>query len=125
MRNKTVLFILQNLEGGGAEKVFVHIANGFASNGIDVEILLGENTGDYFNFLDSRIKISILNARTFVDYNYKLSSFFRRKCYTFVFTASDYISAASVIAKFIIGADFEIIVTLHYYLPYQLSILPH
>lgn len=124
MENKSVLFILQNLEGGGAEKVFVHIANGFSLNGFDVEILLGENSGDYFHLLDPLVKISILNAKTFVDYIYKLPSFFRRNTYSYVFTASDYISAATIIAKFILKSDFQSIVTLHYHLPYELSVLP-
>lgn len=124
MGNKSVLFILQNLEGGGAEKVFVHIANGFSLNGIDVEILLGENSGDYFHLLQPQIKITILNAKTFFDYNYKLPSLFKKNNYAYVFTASDYISAATIIAKFIVKAHFQSIVTLHYHLPYQLSVLP-
>ena len=123
MKHKKVLFILQNLEGGGAEKVFVHIANGFASNGFDVEILLGENTGDYFTFLNADIKISFLKARTFVDYLVKLPVFFKDKSYSSVFTASDYISAATIMAKRIVRGRFQTIVTLHYHLPYQLSVL--
>ncbi len=124
MKNKSVLFIIEDLCEGGAEKVFVHIANGFSKNGYDVEILLGKNQGDFFNLLNPEIKISILNAWTFFDLNYKLPFFFRKNFYTYVFTASDYISAATIIAKFITKSQFQTIVTLHYDLPFQLSILP-
>ena len=122
--NKSVLFIIEDLCEGGAEKVFIHIANGFSNNGFEVEILLGRNKGDFFSLLNPKIKLSVLNARSFFDLNCKLPLFFLKTAYTHVFTASDYISAATVIAKFLTNAHFETIVTLHYDLPYQLSILP-
>ena len=124
MINKSVLFIIEDLCEGGAEKVFVHIANGFSKSGFNVEILLGKNKGDFFDLLDPEIKVSVLNAWTFFGLNYKLPIFFRKNSYTYVFTASDYISAATIIAKFITRAQFQTIVTLHYDLPFQLSILP-
>ena len=60
MNQKKVLFILNDLEGGGAEKVFVHIANGFKSYGLEVEILLAENKWVFFNLVSSEIPIHIL-----------------------------------------------------------------
>ena len=52
-----VLFILDNLEGGGAERVFVNIANGFVENNITVEMLLGKKQGIYQSILHPNIKI--------------------------------------------------------------------
>lgn len=40
-----ILFILNDLEGCGAERVFVNIANGFAANDLAVSFLLGIKTG--------------------------------------------------------------------------------
>ena len=64
--NKTkVLFILNDLGGGGAEKVFVNIANGFQSQGLEAELLLAENQGVYFDLVDPAIPLHILEQNLF------------------------------------------------------------
>ena len=124
MNQIKVLFILNDLGGGGAEKVFVHIANGFRSNGLAVEILLAENKGVFFNLVSPEIPIHILGTKTFLGLVKKLPAFFERKHFTHVFVAFDYISAATIISNRILKDKFITVATLHYYLPYQLSILP-
>ena len=124
MNQVKVLFILNDLGGGGAEKVFVHLANGFKSNGLAVEILLAENKGVFFNLVSSEIPIHILGTKSFFGLIKKLPAFFKDKSYTHVFVASDYISAATIISNTILRQKFITVVTLHYYLPYQLAVLP-
>ena len=41
MQEKKILLVIQNLGGGGAEKVFVHLANGFVAEGHEMWLLLG------------------------------------------------------------------------------------
>ena len=48
---KKVLLILEDLSGGGAERVFVNIANVFLANNIEVEFLLGKKTNIYNLFI--------------------------------------------------------------------------
>ena len=123
--NKTkVLFILNDLGGGGAEKVFVHIANGFESKGLATEMLLAENRGVYFDIVSPTIPLHILGAKSFLDILRKLPTFLKGKNYTHVFTAFDYISAATIITNKRLKQKLVTIATLHYNLPYQLSILP-
>jgi hypothetical protein len=50
---KKILFILDNLDGGGAERVFVNIANGFVENNISVEFLTGKKAGTYLGHIKS------------------------------------------------------------------------
>ena len=124
MNTKKILFILNDLTGGGAERVFVNIANNFTEQGIGTEILLGRQEGVYLDILDPAIAIYELRASNFYQYFRKLRRFLRDNNYTHIFTASNYISAATILAKKKLKFPAKIIATLHYDLPYQLSILP-
>lgn len=124
MSHKSVLFILNSLAGGGAEKVIVNIANGFKEAGIEVTMLLARKEGVYFDILHPQIEVSIIGTSSFLGLLKRLPAFLKSKQYTHVFTASDYISAATVLSKKRVRGDFKIIATLHYHLLYELSSLP-
>jgi len=124
MKNKKVLIILNDLSGGGAERIFVNIANDFTDTGLETELLLGKKQGVYFDALKGKIPVHELKAVSLFQYVKRLPAFLKNTDYTHIFTASDYISVATVIAKKKIKLPAKIIATLHYNLPYQLSILP-
>lgn len=109
-----VLFILDNLEGGGAERVFVNIANGFVTNNISVEILLGKKTGIFLGILNPSIKILEVGSNNFFAYLKSFPAIFKKHSYTHIFTAGHYISAAAVIVKKRYGIHAKIYQTHHY-----------
>ncbi|HKB43999.1 MAG TPA: glycosyltransferase [Chitinophagaceae bacterium] len=124
MKGKKVLIILNDLIGGGIQRIFVNIANDFAEAGLETELLLGKKYGVYFDMLKPGIPVHELNAVNLFQYIRKLPAFLKDKDYTHIFTASDYISVATVLAKKKLKFPAKIIATLHYNLPYQLSIIP-
>ena len=123
MAQKKVLIILDDLSGGGAERIFVNIANDFKAQGIETEFLLGKKRGVYFDILQKDIPVHELNANNFYQYLKKMPAFLKNRSYTHIFTATHYVSAAAVLAKRRLRLPVKIIATLHYNLPYQLSIL--
>ena len=114
---KKVLFILENLEGGGAERVFVNIANGFVENNIMVEMLLGKKKGFYLQHLHPSINIIETGSNNFFQYLKSFTSIFKKNRYSHIFTASHYISAAAILVKKWSGADAKIYQTHHYSYP--------
>lgn len=114
---KKVLFILNDLRGGGAERVFVNIANGFFQNDIPVAFLVGEKEGVYIDLLNPAIPITETGSSTFYRYLKTFPAIFKKQQYTHIFTASDYASAAAILTKKIIGISAKIVVTHHYNLP--------
>ncbi len=114
---KKVLFIINDLGGGGAERVFVNIANGFRENGFDVEILLGKKTGVYLTLVHPDMGIAEIGGTSFYKYLVALPAIFKKKQYSHIFTASDYISAAAIIAKKVTSVSSKIYVTHHCSLP--------
>lgn len=109
-----ILFILDDLSGGGAERVFVNIANGFADTNITVEFLLGEKKGVYLNQLNSAIPINEVGGKTLFKYLTAFPRILRQNNYTHIFTASHYASSAAIIAKKITRKPAKIYLTHHY-----------
>ncbi len=124
MNKKKVLFILQDFSGGGAERVFINIANGYYELGHHVTFILGQKSGVYFDAINKNIEIQDIKARTIFSYIQRLIAVFKKTDYTHIFTASDNISIAAVIAKKIAFNKSCLICTLHYNLPFILSTLP-
>ena len=124
MTNKKILFILQNFEGGGAERVFINIANGFFEAGHEVSFLLGEKKGVYFDLVHPTIQVRELKALSLFSYLRKLPAALKKGKYSHIFTASDNISIATIISRRITRIKPVVICTLHYNLNFMLSLLP-
>lgn len=112
-----ILFILNDLGGGGAERVFVNLANGFANNNISVQFLVGKKQGVYLDLLNKLIPVGEVGGMSFYKYLRVLPNTFKKNKYSHVFTASDYASAAAILAKKISGTSAKIYLTHHYNLP--------
>ena len=124
MNNHKILFILNDLGGGGAERVFINIANGFVKKRISVEIMVGRVNVKYPSLLDKKVPITVTGCKNLIDILWKLPGYIKGKDYTHIFTASDTYSIASVIFKNVLNLKYKAISTLHYDLPHQISILP-
>ena len=62
MSNINKIFIyLPNLNGGGAEKVYINLANQWTIQGIKVTFILNKQTGPYLKKISNKIKIINLN----------------------------------------------------------------
>jgi glycosyltransferase involved in cell wall biosynthesis len=121
---RKVLFILDNLEGGGAERVFANIANGFVENNIVVEFLLGQKKGVYLKILNPSIPVIEVGGTSFASYLGSFPRIFRKNNYTHIFTASHYTGAAAIISKKITRIPGKIYLTHHYAHP-QVRQLKH
>ncbi len=112
-----VLLVIHNLESGGAERVFVNIANGLHRAGVRVELLLGKREGVYFDLLSKDVLVRELGATTFAEYLRKLPAALKREHYTHVLVAGDLLSVAMIFAQKISRTSFELVLTHHYASP--------
>lgn len=60
---KKILICLPNLNGGGAERVCVNIANKLSEEGNDVTLVISQQSGVYFNQVSEEIPILCLNCK--------------------------------------------------------------
>ncbi len=119
---KKVLFILDDLGGGGAERVFVNIANGFVANNIAVEFLVGKKRGDYLNILNPAIPITDAGGVSLLKYLKVFPRIFKKNNYTHIFTATHYTGLAAIVTKKITRNTAKVYLTHHYSLPASRSI---
>lgn len=57
-----IIFVLPSLRGGGAERVFVQLANKFANNDFEVSLILLEETGPLAEILDNKVSVKSINV---------------------------------------------------------------
>lgn len=67
MGNKTgvrdrIAIFLPSLRGGGAERVMVTLANGFAERGYSVDLVLASAEGPYLGRVDDSVRVVDLKA---------------------------------------------------------------
>lgn len=61
---RTVMLVIRNLEVGGAERVFIRLANYLARRGIPTHIVCLNNGGPLSDSLDSDVKLHVLGAES-------------------------------------------------------------
>ena len=75
--NKKIYILLPNLEGGGAEKLSVNLANYWESLGYNIKILLLENKGVLKEQLSQNIKIVDLKSKKIRNLFFQLPKFLK------------------------------------------------
>lgn len=65
-----ILFLSNNLSGGGAERVLVNLANQMADNGHDISVRVLTNTGDNKKSLSPKVKYEFVFKKSFKGLNY-------------------------------------------------------
>ena len=121
---KSVLFSIQDLEGGGAERVVVNLSNYFVENGYKVTILLARRQGVYFHLLHPEIQIDELKANRFLGYLLKGFFYFKNKKFDYVFTSNHLDTSSMILLKHFVMKNAKIIATLHCDLPKYFESLP-
>lgn len=118
---KRVLFVLPNLAGGGAERLFVNIANGFQGNGIETELLPGKKEVVYFDILHPAIPVHDLGTNSFSGYMKKLPFFLKKNEYSHIFTISYYLNVSLFIVKKLYNLTPLIVLNQQYFNPFSTS----
>ncbi len=104
-----IAFVLNNLSGGGAERVAVNVANTLASMGHDVTLILNFKRGPYLADVTPEVKILELGQRMLRALP-KLIMTLRRARFEAVLTVLDQPSIACLLVKPFIGPTKVIVV---------------
>lgn len=95
--NPTVSFFLPALEGGGAERAMLHVAQGLAAQGLAVDLVLAEAKGAYLSKVPDSIRIVDLQAQfpVLVSKTLALHRYLRQQQPKVLFSALDILSSAT------------------------------
>lgn len=67
---KKIVFLIQNFEGGGAERVILNILNNIDYNLFDIEVLLLENRGIYLKKIKKNKNLKIITFENKFEFRY-------------------------------------------------------
>jgi glycosyltransferase involved in cell wall biosynthesis len=97
LNRPTISFFLPALDGGGAERAMLHIAQGFAAQGMQVDLVLAEARGAYLNQVPPSIRIVDLQAQfpVLLSKTLALHRYLRQKQPKVLFSALDILSSAT------------------------------
>ena len=94
-----IAFIIPSFEGGGAERVMINLANGFASKGIEVYLAVLNHHGVYQKEVSDNIQIIDINSnRAIFSFN-AINSFINKKTPQIVYSTIGHINILLLIIK--------------------------
>ena len=104
---------LPSLSGGGAERVTLNLAQGFADKGYDVDLVLAQAKGPYLTAVTEPIQIVDLKASRALSSLPALTRYLQRAKPVALLSALDYANVVALWAWRLAGADGQIAVVEH------------
>jgi glycosyltransferase involved in cell wall biosynthesis len=109
---KRVALFLPSLEGGGAERAFVDLANQFAARGVDVDFVLARTEGPYIHELDTdRVRVVNFAASRWIYALFKLVRYLRRERPDAMLSGLDTTNVIAVVASVFARVDTRVVIS--------------
>lgn len=94
-----VALFLPSLDGGGAERVFVELANEFARRGLRVDLVLAMEKGAYLSEVSHQVRIVGLTSHRLLRALPKLAGYLRRERPEAILSALDHANVVAILAR--------------------------
>lgn len=112
MTPKISLF-LQDLHGGGAERVMLRLAAGIAARSYAVDLVLIKREGAYLDSIPPGVRLVVLNTRRTLNSVAALAGYLRRERPAAMLTALVHVNVGALLAATLSRARTRVIVTEH------------
>jgi len=110
---KRIAFYMPSLAGGGAQRVFLHLARGFAERGYEVHLVLARAQGPYRPQVPSCVRLIDLGASRVLTSLPSLVRYLREWRPFALLSALDHANATAVCAQRLARVSTRVIVTVH------------
>ncbi|MTJ48424.1 glycosyltransferase [Dolichospermum sp. UHCC 0259] len=111
-----IAFFLVNLNGGGAEKVMLSLASGFAEKGLKVDLVVAILEGEYLSLVSPKVRLIDLKSSRLISSLPSLISYLRQNRPQVLISALEDPNTIAVIAKRLAGVSTSVILTVHNHL---------
>lgn len=113
---KNISILMPNLKGGGAERVYVNLANNWIKKGYSIEFILMKNDGEFKNLLSDKIKITNLNVTKLRNTFFPLVRYFKKNIPEIILVAMWPLTSYSILAWLFSGKRGKLFVSDHVHL---------
>jgi glycosyltransferase involved in cell wall biosynthesis len=110
--NKTAIY-LPSLEGGGAERVTVTLANAFAERGLAVDLVLAKASGPYLSHVSPAVKVIDLGASRVLASVPALVAYLRRERPPAMLSVLNHANVVAIAARAIARVPTRLVVSEH------------
>jgi len=108
-----IAFFLMDLDGGGAEKVMLNLAGGFAEQGLDVDLVLVKAEGPYILQISPRVRTVKLEGHRLLMSLPALIRYLQRERPVVLISALEDTNMVALWAKRLAGVSTQVVVTVH------------
>jgi glycosyltransferase involved in cell wall biosynthesis len=116
-----IAFFLQDLYGGGAERVMLSLATGVAQRGFAVDLVLVRRQGAYVEDIPPNIRVIELGTKRTVNSVAALARYLRRERPAVLLTALVHVNVAALLAGLLARCRTRLVVTEHNQISRNLS----
>ena len=113
MPNNRIALFLPSLEGGGAERVMVNLAEGFVAEGRQVDLVLVKAEGAYLDKVPEQVRIIDLKCTRVVTSLFRLARYLRKEKPAALLSAMDHANVIAILARQFSGVTTRIAVSVH------------
>lgn len=118
MKNKKIHigFFIPSVRGGGAEKMFVHLANEFTKRDFKVDLLLAQKEGPYLEDISDKVKIVDLRSPRVLKSLFPLIQYLKNEKPDILVSTLNHVNIIAIIAKIVSRVPVKIIIrqAIHY-----------
>ncbi len=111
-----IAIFLMDLGGGGAERVMINLAQGFAQRQKSVDLVLVKAEGPYLGELHPQINLVKLESSRLISSLPRLINYLKEKQPKVLFSALEDTNFVALLAKKIAGVSTKVAVTVHNHL---------
>jgi glycosyltransferase involved in cell wall biosynthesis len=108
---KKIALFLPSLEGGGAERVFVQLANEFAARGVRVDLTLAAARGPYLQTLSAGVRVIDFQASGVLRALPKLVGYVKRERPDVLMSGLDHANVVAILSRFLSGSRTRCVVS--------------
>ena len=112
-KNERIAIFVPSLRGGGAERVMLCLANGFAARGFKVDLVLAQAEGPYFNDLSEEVRVVDLHVSRVLLSLFKLAGYIRKEKPVTLLSALNHANVIAILACRLANAGTRLLVSEH------------
>lgn len=108
-----IALFLPSLVSGGAERVMLNIAEGLASQGVRVDLVLSSARGDYLSQVPEGVRVVDLKSRRVIRSLFKLARYLRKEQPSVLLSALAHTNLVALWARALSLTDTKVVVAVH------------